>query len=212
MSRAFLFDLDGTLIDSIGLIRDSYRHTLARHGYEEPSEDWLEGLGRPLNWQFGQFSEDAEEVQAMIATYREYNLAHHDELISEYPGTTSALRSLVEAGGRLGIVTSKASAHARRGLACCGLEEMFELVIGPEEVTHAKPHPEGVLRALEAMGAAAEESFFVGDSPHDLRAGRGAGVRTAAALWGPFPRARLELERPDRWLQYPSQIADLLRW
>ena len=212
MPAVFLFDLDGTLIDSIELIRLSYRHTLLHHGHGELAEDWLEGLGRPLTWQFGNFSTDPQEVQRMIATYREFNLAHYDRLVCEYPGTTRALRSLVEAGGRLGIVTSKASTHARRGLACCGLESLFELVIGPEEVERPKPHPEGVLRALESMGATAGESVFVGDSPHDLRAGRDAGVRTAAALWGPFSRARLELEGPDRWLNQPREIADLVRW
>ena len=81
----FLFDLDGTLIDSIDLILRSYRHTLKTHrGFEPPDEIWMEGLGTPLWVQFRHWTDDPAELQAMVATYRDYNLAHHDAMVRPY--------------------------------------------------------------------------------------------------------------------------------
>src|SRR5216117_1388864 len=72
----FLFDLDGTLIDSIELILRSYRHTMRLHrGHEPPDDVWMTGLGTPLSVQFRHFTDDPAEIEAMVATYRAYNLA-----------------------------------------------------------------------------------------------------------------------------------------
>jgi pyrophosphatase PpaX len=211
-TAAVLFDLDGTLIDSIELIRRSYRHTMEVHTGSIPEEEfWLAGLGRPLTWQFSNFSDDPEEIQSMIDTYREHNMFHHDDLVRGYPGLLEAVSELKSGGLRLGVVTSKLHSAARRGLNHCGYDGLFDVLIGADDVDRPKPDPEPVLRALEMLNATAQKTFFVGDSPHDISAGRAAGVRTAAALWGPFPRASLEPERPDRWLVDPKDVASLLR-
>ena len=85
--QTVLFDLDGTLIDSIRLILDSYHHTLAAHGVPpRTDEDWLRGVGTPLSVQFAEWRDDLGKVEAMVATYRAYNLAHHDRMVTVYPG------------------------------------------------------------------------------------------------------------------------------
>jgi pyrophosphatase PpaX len=209
-TSAVLFDLDGTLIDSIELIRESYRHTLLAHTGSSPADAfWLAGLGRPLAWQFEQFTRDPAEVERMIATYRAYNLARHDELVRRYPGALEAVQSMAQRGIRLGVVTSKLRSGALKGLRLCGFEGLFEVVLGADDVARPKPDPEPVLRALELLELPAAEVVFVGDSPHDLDCGRAAGVRTAAALWGPFPRDWLERSKSDRWLATPGEIATL---
>ena len=204
----FLFDLDGTLIDSIELILRSYRHTLRTHRGEEPADDvWMEGLGTPLWVQFCRFSEDPAEIEAMVATYRAYNLAHHDEMVRPYDGVVEAVRALKQRGRPLGLVTSKLRSGAIRGLVRASLEDAFDVVVGADDVTHPKPHPEPVRVALERLGAPARGAVFVGDSRHDLVSGRAAGVKTAAALWGPFDRSHLEDLAPDYWLERPADLA-----
>jgi pyrophosphatase PpaX len=89
------------------------------------------------------------------------------------------------------------------------MEEMFSVVVGMEDVERHKPDPAPVLLALERLGADAEETIFIGDSPHDLAAGRAAGVATGAALWGPISRAVLEPLEPDFWLSQPDDIVSL---
>jgi len=199
----FLFDLDGTLIDSIELILRSYRHTMRLHRGQEPSDDvWMQGLGTPLWVQFRQFTDDDAEIEAMVATYRAYNLAHHDEMVRPYDGVVEAVRALRDRGKTLGLVTSKMRSGAVRGLRVAGLEDEFSVIVGADEVTH----PEPVLTALERLGALATGAVFVGDSRHDVECGRAAGVKTAAVLWGPFDRSHLEDLAPDYWLERPHDL------
>jgi pyrophosphatase PpaX len=206
----FLFDLDGTLIDSIELILRSYRHTLRTHrGVEPPDELWLRGLGTPIRVQLRQWSEDAGEIEAMAQTYTTYNLAHHDALVRPYDGIVRAVTRLKRRGKQLGLVTSKSRSGAQRGLRVSGIEAAFDVIVGADEVTNPKPHPEPVLLALERLGTNANDAVFVGDSRHDIECGRAAGVATAAALWGPFDRAHLEDLNPDYWLETPEDVEDL---
>lgn len=206
----FLFDLDGTLIDSVELILSSYRHTMRVHRREVPGDElWLAGLGTPLRVQFRQFTDDPAEIDAMIATYREYNLAHHDAMARPYDGVVDEVRRLAAPGRRFGLVTSKSRSGAERGLRLIGLADTFEVIVGSDEVTNPKPHPEPVLTALERLGATPASAVFIGDSRHDVQCGHAAGVRTAAVLWGPFDRPHLEDLAPDYWLERPADLRRL---
>lgn len=202
-----LFDLDGTLLDSIRLILDSYHHTLAVHGLPPRSDaEWLAGIGTPLTVQFGDWADEPATLQALVATYREYNLTHHDARITAYPGVVEMVQALHRRQVRLGVVTSKNAAGARRGLQQIGLEEVMEVVIGADDVQRPKPDPEPVRLALDRLGVDADAAVFVGDSLHDMHAGRAAGVRTAAVLWGPFDRQHLAPAAPDYWLERPEEL------
>jgi pyrophosphatase PpaX len=209
--QTVLFDLDGTLIDSVRLILDSYHHTLERHGLPaRTDEDWLKGVGTPLQVQFADWREHPEKLEAMIATYREYNLKHHDRMVTVYPGVVDAVREIKAAGIQTGLVTSKNRQGALRGLKLVGLEALMDVLVCADEVTNPKPHPEPVEKAVELLGAERRTTVYVGDSVHDMRSGRAAGVRTAAALWGPFGRDYLETTKPDYWLKTPSDLAALM--
>jgi len=208
----FLFDLDGTIIDSIELILRSYRHTMALHRSNEPmppDDVWIKGLGTPLWAQFGQITEDKEEIEAMVQTYRTYNLTHHDALVKPYEGVVDEIRRLKQHGKKLGLVTSKLRDGAMRGLRVSALDDAFEIVVGCDDVKNFKPHAEPVLKAVEELGVEHAETVFVGDSRHDMECGRAAGVKTAAVLWGPFDRADLEDLSPDYWLEKPHDLREL---
>ena len=206
-----LFDLDGTLIDSIELIMESYRHTMRVHRPGSSIDDalFLNGLGTPLRKQLGEFTDDPVEVDAMIATYRDWNLAKHDDMVVAYPGALEAVKTLKSAGIRLGIVTSKNDRGLARGLSLCGFDGLFDALVTCDTLPESKPHPAPVHRGLSDVGhQEGHHALFVGDSPHDIAAGREAGVDTAACLWGPFDRARIAQERPTHWL---ASFDDLLQ-
>jgi pyrophosphatase PpaX len=206
-----LFDLDGTLIDSIRLILDSYHHTLNQHNLPaRTDEDWLKGVGTPLAVQFSEWQESPEVLEAMIATYREYNLRHHDRMVTVYPGVLEAVREIKAAGVQTGLVTSKNRPGALRGLKLVGLEALMDVLVCADEVTNPKPHPEPVEKAVALLGADPARTVYVGDSIHDMHSGRAAGVKTAAALWGPFGRDHLESAGPDYWLEAPRDLVALL--
>jgi pyrophosphatase PpaX len=209
--QTVLFDLDGTLIDSIRLILDSYHHTLAAHGIPPRTDDhWLRGVGTPLIVQFAEWRDDLGKLEAMVATYREYNLAHHDRMVTVYPGVIAAIEAIRAAGRRTGLVTSKNRQGALRGLTLVRLETMMDVLVCADEVTNPKPHPEPVEKAVALLGADPGTTVYVGDSIHDMVSGRAAGVRTAAALWGPFGREHLEVASPDYWLETPADLATLI--
>jgi pyrophosphatase PpaX len=210
--RTVLFDLDGTLIDSVRLILDSYHHTLAAHGLPPRSdEEWLAGVGTPLTAQFAAWRDDAAMLEALIATYREYNLKHHDRMVSVYPGVVEVVRTLKDEGIATGLVTSKNRSGALRGLTLARLEALMDVLVCADEVENPKPHPEPVEKAIRLLGADPRSTVYVGDSIHDMRSGRAAGVRTAAVLWGPFGRSHLEGAEPDFWLERPEELLELVR-
>ena len=212
VSLAVLFDLDGTLIDSERLILASYRHTMQEHlGYVPPEETWKATIGQPLVVQMKMFAERDEQVSAMIGTYVDHNLANHDDYVNPFPGVRSLVEAIRRSGRVLGIVTSKKRRATHMGLARCDLPaEWFAAIVTADDVERYKPEPEPVLKALDLLGICGDEALFVGDSTHDMRCGRAAGVLTAAALWGPYTRAQLEPTEPDVWLEKPGDLRAVL--
>ena len=90
-----------------------------------------------------------------------------------------------------------------------GYDGLFDVLIAADDVKNPKPHPEPVLMALERLGVGPGAATFVGDSPHDMASGRAAGVRLAAAMWGPFSRETLEPYEPEYWLERPADLKQL---
>lgn len=210
--RAILFDLDGTLADTVSLILRCYRHTMLTHrGRELPDELWIRNIGMPLRASMAHFAADAVEVERMVETYVEFQRGAHDDMVCAFPSADKTLTALRARGVRTGVVTSKGREMTGRTLRRCGITELLDVLVTADDVTRGKPDPEPVLKALAQLGLEGEAGgvLFVGDSPHDLVAGRGAGVRTAGALWGPFTRADLEAAQPDFWVRDLGEVGAL---
>ena len=207
----FLFDLDGTIIDSIELILGSMRHAFAKCRGVAPSDaEWLTGIGTPLRTMFQLYVVDEKEIDRLIAAYREHQLANHDRLIRCYDEVAETLSILAERGHPMAVVTSKSDALALRGLEHAGILRFFETVVGLDSCTRHKPHPEPVLTALDRLGYQPSEAAFVGDSVHDVEAGNAARVLSIAALWGPFTREQLAAAKPGHLLERPGALPQLL--
>jgi pyrophosphatase PpaX len=223
---ALLFDLDGTLIDSIRLILDSFHHTLRAHGIPPQSDaELLVHVGRPLAVHLahytrgpGSVSDDGApvcDVEALVATYRAWNLAQHDQLVRAFDGAVEAVDAIAALGLPLGVVTSKQRAAALRGLEVAGFCRQagalapFEVLVGADDVTRHKPDPLPLLVALERLGVPPARAAYVGDSPHDLAAARAAGMTAVAVGWGPFERSALAAVGYDHWLEHPADLVRL---
>lgn len=207
-----LFDLDGTIIDSIELILESHRQTFTTFGKTPLSrEELIAEIGKPLDAQYGAWADDADEAARMVAAYIEYNLSIHDRHVRVYDGMPEVLEALRAAEVPLAIVTSKRRAATRKGLGLFDLERHFETLVTPEDVTRGKPDPEPVRLALSRLGGIdPSRAVFIGDSPHDMNAGHAAGVSTAAARWGPFTREALAESSPHAWLAHPRDVLALV--
>ncbi len=197
---AVLFDLDGTLVDSIDLLVASMEYAYEGRERKPPLAEWLALIGTPLDAMLARWADGPADVDALRARYREHQLAKHDEMLKLYPGMVETVRSLHADGHPLAVVTSKLEVGARRALKFARIEECFAAVVGIDHTTRHKPDPEPVHFALSRLGVPAAQAMFVGDSTHDMQAGRAAGVYTVAALWGPYTREQLAPTAPDAFI------------
>jgi pyrophosphatase PpaX len=206
---AVLFDLDGTLLDSIELILASYHHTLKAHGLPPRSDaDILAGLGTTLNAQFHRWGY-GDRLEELTSTYVRYNLEVHDEHVRAFPGVSEIVHELAEASVPMGLVTSKRRLGGEQGVRALGLAGRFTAEVYGDEVTRPKPDPEPVHKALAELGLPASSRVtFVGDAIHDLEAGRAAGVHTIAVSWGSGRRE--ELSGADELVDEAARLRTLL--
>jgi pyrophosphatase PpaX len=207
---ALLFDLDGTLIDSIGLLLASMEHAFAGHPRVPTRAQWTAGIGTPLRAQLAEWCDDDVQVDALVERYREFQGVHLESLTTLYPGVRELLDWARGLGHATGIVTSKGRGMTGRSLRHVGIAGHFDTIVTYEDTDRHKPGPEPVHFALARLGIAPERAIFVGDSPHDMHSGRAAGVKTAAALWGPFTREELLPASPDWWLTGIGELRDIV--
>lgn len=212
MSRpydAILFDLDGTVIDSVTLIRESHRHAVRTVlGREMSDVALVANVGRPLADQMAVFS--ADHVAELLRAYREWNHLNTTALLRAYPGMVELLAALRAAGRRLAIVTSKSRAVAELAFAVLPVREYFDVVIAADDTTQHKPDPAPVHLALAELDVRPERACMIGDAPFDLRSGAAAGCATIGVTWGFFDRATLAAEWPIAVVDRVDELAALL--
>lgn len=205
--EAVVFDLDGTLIDTIDLIRISMRYATRNVlGRVVPDEELMRNVGVPLSRQMREF--DPKRADELLRVYRQYNSERHDELAAIYPGTLAALKWLQNRGMPLGVVTSKGTRMATRGLDLFQLRHYFSVVVSADDVEFHKPEPHPLIYAAEALTVDVERCAYVGDSPHDMNCAIAAGAVSIAALWGAFSKEEVTVPGPDFAL---GDISDLER-
>lgn len=183
--RTLLFDLDGTILDTNELIIRSFIDAL---GDLAPlpfgREQIIPWMGQTLQAQLRQFS-GLEDVSALLAAYREVNLRLHDEYVKPFPGVVETLAKLHANGVQMGIVTTKIRLTTERGLRFTGLYDYLrpEAIITLDDVEHAKPHPQPVQLAVDALGADPETTMMIGDSVVDIQSADAAGVVPVGVAW-----------------------------
>jgi pyrophosphatase PpaX len=211
MRTPLLFDLDGTLIDSIELIMSSMRHAFAGYEGRAPTDDeWRALIGRPLIDSFREFVPAEPEIERLVGRYREYQMQHHDRLVRPYDGVVAAIRGYADAGHPMALVTSKADWLAERALVHVGLDDAIPVVVGCDSCTRHKPHPEPVERALALLRSTPRDAIFVGDSPHDIEAGRAAGVFTVGVTWGAFTPDEMARSGANAVIHRIEALADVI--
>lgn len=195
-TRAVLFDLDGTLADSLSLIRHIYFKVFEEMEIPWGNGDVMRWIGRPLRDIADHFA-GKEKADFFIERYQHNYHRDHDFFTALFPGTTEMLKKLREEGIKTGVVTSKGRPGTVRTVDYTGIGEFLDVIITANDVDKHKPMPEPVLKAMELLEVRAEETFFVGDSHFDLQAGRSAGVRVLGVSWGICTPQELNSHDPE---------------
>ena len=199
----YLFDIDGTLVDSALDICGAVQTVLGGTAQKDVEFEFLKGyIGRHLLDLFRDLEFPEQDIDGMIARYREIYAGRKHTSTTLYPGVIEALTSLP---GRKSTATTKGTPTTRIVLELFGLLPFFEHVQGTDGFP-AKPEPDVIFTALAALNATPEECLFVGDSAADMEAGRRAGVKTCAVTYGYGKRADLARWSPDYWVDDLRQL------
>ncbi|MEU6224709.1 HAD-IA family hydrolase [Streptomyces sp. NPDC047042] len=217
MTRVAMFDLDGTLVDSPRAIVEAFGVAFETMGADprDPA-DIRATIGLPLEQAFAKLlgmPQDDPRVAEGVARYQEafrtVILPRARSLV--FPGVPEGLDALRRAGVVLTVATSKFHTSADALLAAAGLRDLFTVLIGADDVTYPKPHPESGLRILEQLDARPEHAVMVGDTTHDLRMAEAAGIASVAVTYGVHQRPELESARPTYVAEtFPEVVAHII--
>ncbi len=210
--RAVLFDLDGTLIDSIDHIIACWQETVRTClGREITRDEVLPTLGRALLECFEEMAPGRGEE--MRDVYRAHQKTTHDTMVGLFPGTREALDRLRDAGLTLGLVTSKGLPVASEGLNLFGLMPYFSTLVTYEDTTRHKPNPDPLLVAMERLGVQPADVVYIGDAVVDIQAGKAAGMYTIGVTWGAGDRGELIKAEPDGLFDSIEEVSSaVINW
>lgn len=212
----YLFDFDGTIVDSRQVVLKSTRTMCQKIGLPVPTDDViLNYMGIPLEamvpdmvMKAGKTFSPADYDRAYTIFRKAYR-THEFELTTVFPHMKDTLAKLQQRGHQLFIVTSKNSHSLVLGLQKFGLTQYFTGTVGSDNVAHFKPAPDGVLKILNEYHLKADESVMIGDAKYDLQMGNAAGVHTCGCTWAAFSVANLKREHPDYLIDDPEELLNI---
>ena len=211
--EAFIFDLDGTLLDTLPDLVALTNATLEECGYPSRTRDEvLSFVGSGVKTLIRlALPEGTDEVQIEAAVQRWQKLypSYGYKLTRPYEGIEEMLLQLRAAQIKLAVLSNKFDA-ATREVVGAFLPQVFDAVHGESPKYPRKPSPEGLLRTLEEMGVQADRCIFVGDSANDMGAARAAGVYSVGVSWGYNSAQLLKEEGACLLIDHPSELLHLL--
>jgi len=208
--KLYLFDFDYTLADSEKAIVECYKRVFVKHGFELPSDDDIRRtIGYTLHEGFEMLL--GEHDLTVLEQYRVEYVAQADEIMVQmtklYPSTVPTMRALKERGAMLGIISTKFRFRLTATLDEYGVTDLFSVIIGGEDVSAAKPDPQGVLAAIERLGVSKNEVLYIGDSVVDARTAENAGVDFAPVTTGMTKEPDF---KPFRCVRVLSDLRELI--
>ena len=209
--QTVIFDLDGTLVDTLKDVSDAINHALEIMGHPPiPEEEARRVVGPGKDAFIAAVFKDVPDPdeKTFLKTFRDRYWDHCLENTTLFTGLDEVIQS--NDGRSLAVATNKPIRFTERILSGLGIRECFDIVLGPDDVTHAKPHPEMIVKIMESTGAKPHSTIFVGDTDKDMLAGRGAGVSICGVRWGYGDRTVLESIRPDFLIDNPTELLDIL--
>lgn len=207
----YIFDLDGTLLDTIGDLAASVNFALRTHGMPEHSLDDVRrfvGNGvRKLMERAVPDGADNPRFDETFATFRQYYMAHSLDTTRPYEGIPETLATLKARGCHLAVVSNKMMA-ATQALCHHFFPDTIEVAIGEDEAAgiRRKPAPDTVFAALKALGVGKENAVYVGDSDVDIQTARNASLPCISVLWGFRDRDFLISHGAQTFITHPAEL------
>jgi phosphoglycolate phosphatase len=212
-AKAVLFDIDGTLVDSVGAYIEVARSAAGAFGFKVTDEHVRHSLATGSNFWQGVLPPGLRDAEAVTKALSSQAARLWPRVLKEhakvFAGLAQTLDALQVLGIKLGIV-SGARAEVLELLNAEGLLDRFEIIILGSDVSKKKPDPEGILKCLSQLGVSPGETIYVGDTPVDIQASRAAGVRAVGVLNGVGDSAMLSAYWPDRLVSSHLKLPELV--
>lgn len=210
--RSVIFDMDGTLLNTLQMIMECNNDVLERNGfvrrsYEEYKNFVGDGMMTLLKRALPQGTDD-ETARRLIPQVLELYYGRDMKTIPPYDGVTELLDTLVAKGIKISILTNKEHKYAVLNAEAVLPQYHFETVLGERAGKPLKPDPDGVYEISKMTGVPLKETVFVGDMKADVLTGRNAGIFTFGCLWG-FGKKE-DLEGADRLISHPLEILEII--
>ena len=203
-----LFDWDGVLLDSLGSAFNVYNRIFAKVGTRRLTLDEYLELQSPNWYEF--YAKVGLPTNLWKEVDREWLRLYEEEDPSLHPDALGCLSALKEADNKLALVSNGSRVRVEKELARYGLGQFFVVILFGEKREELKPSPVMIQRALGAMGVQPQDAIYVGDSPADIQAAKGAKVPSIAIARGPIQVERLGKEKPDHMFANLNQMTDFL--
>jgi phosphoglycolate phosphatase len=190
MTDVVMFDLDGTLVDTPRAIVETFTAAFASLGVQPQGPEAIRAtIGLPLEQAFSRLMGVPREDILVTQGVKQYQVLFREIILPRattllFPGVTAGLTALRERGLVLAVATSKFYASADALLTAAGLRDQFREVVGADQVSRPKPHPEVGQLILGRLNCPAERAVMVGDTTHDLLMARAAGMKSIAVTYG----------------------------
>lgn len=216
MLTTLIFDLDGTLIDSLGDIAESINLMLDDRGYPrcEP-EDFKEmvgdGMEKLVERALPEHARTPELIATCVEEYRTHYDQHWNVQTSIYPGIIELLSSLRAQGLKLGVISNKAHRFTVPMTEHFFGTTMFDAVLGQRNEVPRKPAPDGAIEMAAMLGVPVENCAYVGDSGVDMKFGVNAGMRRIGVRWGFRSDEELLASGAEVLVSHPREILDFIQ-
>lgn len=214
MKKIIIFDLDGTLLDTIADLATATNQALSLFGYPIHETDAYRffvgnGINKLFERALPEGARSEENIQKIRSEFIPFYNLHNADLSRPYPGIPALLNTLQEKGMKIAVASNKYQEATRKLVHQFFPDINFIEVLGQREGVPSKPHPQVVFEIMEKAGVNASETVYVGDSCVDMQTGKNAGVTTIGVSWGFQPRTELESYQPDF---IADRAADILQF
>lgn len=215
MYKACIFDLDGTLCDSLESIAHCSNRVLQKFGMKEaPLENYKIFVGDGADMLIRRFlrfggDQEAARFEEAKRLYREYFREGCLYNVKPYPGIMETLQGLKEQGAVLGVISNKPHPNTASVIAHVFGSDFFQWIEGQSEKFPRKPDPSGALYVAKKLQVKPEECIYIGDTGTDMRTGRAAGMYTVGVLWGFRDEKELKETGAQRLIDHPSKLLEL---
>lgn len=203
-----LFDLDGTLVDSIPLIRKSYQNVFTEMQIQWTDSHMTTLAVLPIKESAKIYAKQRQKE--FLTSFFKHYLGEHNSLMKMFPGTVEMLQLLKNHGCRLGIVTSKSRLGTTACLDFLGITDILDVIITDDDATHHKPHPEPLIKALELLSTPPTDALYIGDSHLDIIAAKSAGIKAAYVTWGAGNNDDIQQYEPDYVVENWDELIHLI--